>query len=481
MQKIFKNSRFARDNPSEIIDGVPIILPEWLIVIGFVTFALWFFPQLTLPVCLLMSIYALRGSRESLEMLIILGYLLILGRGDIALGRWLVLFVITAKVVFDTFHFDKPLSGFIYPILSFFITIFIISVMSSQFLSISLFKLIAFTMGIGSLFVLYGRTNTLTYYWFSLLFTLGIFILFVSLPLYASSVGYRRNGVGFQGILVHPQTYGPVAASFTAILTSLYLFRNSRSYLIIIGAILGWFGVFASQARTSFLAITLGMTMVYLFGFIMKPGRWKEKVKLSLSRPEFILIGIFVIIMATFNFESVQDSIQSFIFKSEDVTSLSEAALQSRGDLADRSLENFLSSPLTGIGFGVPSNYEYFSPQLGPLGIPISAPVEKGFMPSAVIEETGIIGSLAVMFLLFQLFKPVLKYGTPMLFWLLVTSLSVNFGEFIFFSVGGMGLYFWIVMGFCYSSTKFIQENNHRRNREDFMQQKLSKRIPVNQ
>jgi hypothetical protein len=76
--------------------------------------------------------------------------------------------------------------------------------------------------------------------------------------------------------------------------------------------------------------------------------------------------------------------------------------------------------------------------------------VEKGFMPTAVLEETGLIGAALTILLLIFLFVPVLQHPDPTLFWVAAASLLVNFGEMVFFSVGGMGFFFWFVMAFCH-------------------------------
>jgi hypothetical protein len=119
-----------------------------------------------------------------------------------------------------------------------------------------------------------------------------------------------------------------------------------------------------------------------------------------------------------------------------------------------QSMRNFRDHPLTGIGFGAPSDPVRFARQLerGPYGIPLSASVEKGFMPTAVLEETGIVGAILILLLLLFMFAPTVLHPDPTLFWVMATSLFLNFGEMVFFSVGGMGFFLWFVMAFCHVS-----------------------------
>jgi hypothetical protein len=88
---------------------------------------------------------------------------------------------------------------------------------------------------------------------------------------------------------------------------------------------------------------------------------------------------------------------------------------------------------------------------IGPFGLPVGASVEKGFMPSAVLEETGITGAVLVIGLLLALFRPIVRNGSISLFWMALVCLFVNFGEMVFFSVGGLGMLFWVLMAFAYT------------------------------
>ena len=119
----------------------------------------------------------------------------------------------------------------------------------------------------------------------------------------------------------------------------------------------------------------------------------------------------------------------------------------SRGaGLADQ-WQNFRAHPFIGTGFGVNPGGGFVGSPVTVLGIPISAPVEKGFLPTAVLEEVGIPGALAFLVLVGALVRQ--AYRTGDLVWLavLLTCLFVNLGEAVFFSMGGLGLLFWLWMG----------------------------------
>lgn len=109
--------------------------------------------------------------------------------------------------------------------------------------------------------------------------------------------------------------------------------------------------------------------------------------------------------------------------------------------------QNFVEHPLTGTGFGVNPAGDFVEAPVTFLGIPISAPVEKGFLPTAVLEEVGIPGALAFLALLGALVRQAYRAGDSVWLAVLLTCLFVNLGEAVFFSMGGLGLLFWIWIG----------------------------------
>ena len=142
----------------------------------------------------------------------------------------------------------------------------------------------------------------------------------------------------------------------------------------------------------------------------------------------------------------VLEPMQSFAIKGEEKP-IGEAFYASRGKRIEEQWRNFTEQPITGHGFGIYSSGDVPSGVKTFLGIPISAPTEKGFIPTAVLEETGIIGSIFFLYFLFSLIRLALK-GTDIR-WIAMFfgCLFVNVGEAVFFSVGGIGLHIWLLMG----------------------------------
>lgn len=464
MQPITHESYLPYDSNRAIWDG-PHLLRRWFYFLTALLVVAWFTPgSFGLILCGALALYAIRGPRQSVEAIALLAFLILAGKTNISLGRWLVLFAAFGRTVWDGFFSSAPWPGLLGPLAVFSGTVFLFAFLGSWFPLVSILKLVTFTLGVTVAVTGFYRTRHLSDYWLSWLFTLGVFILLASIPLYGLEAGYTRNGAGFQGILTHPQTYGPVLASLTALLTGLYLFRNRKSWLILIGLTLGWLGMYASLSRTSVLAAVLALALTGAIGLFVKVKTWGEDVGRALGQP--VVIGGFLIIcgLAALQWTAIQNKLESFLMKDNDPGSVTQILEASRGSRISSSMGNFYENPIMGIGFGVPSDPVRFQNQLvrGPYGIPLSASVEKGFMPSAVLEETGVIGATLLIVFLIYLFAPVIQQPDPTLFWVMTVCLLINFGEMVFFSMGGMGFFFWIVMAFCHAASLQLNEERRR-------------------
>ena len=143
-----------------------------------------------------------------------------------------------------------------------------------------------------------------------------------------------------------------------------------------------------------------------------------------------------------------------FIHKGQSTHAVESSFMESRASRIDEEWKDFEQFPAFGIGFGV-SLDPAFRPVIDPtIGLPISAPVEKGFLPTAVLEETGLVGATAFTLLLLALFRRAFSNNELSYAWMFGTCVLTNLGEMMFFSAGGLGLYIWLLMGWAtYSRT----------------------------
>ena len=150
----------------------------------------------------------------------------------------------------------------------------------------------------------------------------------------------------------------------------------------------------------------------------------------------------------------------TYIAKRSGTSSVIEAYQLSRGGLMEKMQQNIEQRPFAGIGFGIASIPSEMTVLRDPIfNIPISASVEKGVMPLAVLEEVGVFGFLFFLFWLWCIFRLALRRGGEAV-GLLFTIILLNFGEAVLFSVGGLGLLPLVLLTSVVSRQSRAQESN---------------------
>lgn len=250
---------------------------------------------------------------------------------------------------------------------------------------------------------------------------------------------------GFRGALSHPQTMGVVASLFAVYLTALYIFTLlHRKRLLLAGIAVLLFLTYLSGARTGLIGYFLA-TGTLLMASSIRIGRATESRTIARYKLRLMQAGL-IAVMAGALFElatgRISDRMNEFLDKDQrGVSSLTDAFKGSRSAQIEEAWRTFKANPLTGIGFGTDN-----TPKWRREATLFSASAEKGFLPTAILEETGLIGTT-----FFALFLLVLGYrllaerqlvGLAMLLALLV----FNMAEMMFFALGGLGLMGWTMI-----------------------------------
>jgi hypothetical protein len=280
-----------------------------------------------------------------------------------------------------------------------------------------------------------------------------IVVMLVSLPLLLLPVGYLRNGTGFQGVLNHPQAFGPAMALLGAWSVGHLLGKKRPSWLQVVLAGLCLILVVLSETRTAGLALALGVGLAVLFA----PGLAGQPVRVVLpglrSKRTLVVAGVALAGMLVAG-ARLENAVTHFITKSGrgSAGTILGAYESSRGMLVEAMWSNIKVKPLQGIGFGIASDPLEMQVERDPvLGLPVSAAVEKGVLPVAVLEEVGLVGFLAVALWVFMLMRRSARGGlVPVTVGL--TALLMNMGEATLFSPGGMGLLSLILFGWAFAS-----------------------------
>jgi hypothetical protein len=321
----------------------------------------------------------------------------------------------------------------------------------SQMADVSLLKSIAWTITILTVTCIWGtldernRNLALTDIFLGVTFT-----LLVSIPLISSPVGFLRNGVGFQGILNQPQLFGVTAGLLLTYATAKALSGRSHQTIIYLILSMAAASVFLSKARVAMLSPVLAITASLAFSLISK--RLSSSMLNGLKRPLPWVFLALVIVLLTLRLDTIQSYLSDFLSKGRRAgfTSIFEAYSNSRGVKVEQMQRNISSDPWVGVGFGMPSGPAYMMEiKRDPIfDLPVGAPVEKGMLPLAVFEETGIIGfAIFMIWMIIALFSA--SGGTsgqlPIFMYILISNLV----EATLLSPGGLGLVFLILLGWC--------------------------------
>lgn len=333
------------------------------------------------------------------------------------------------------------------PVIIFSVCALLLSGITSSSVWISFLKIISFLLSALTVISALNKlnleqTNNVIVWIFSIMFAVVSFSL---CTLVNHNIAYNLNGVGFQGMFSHPQSMGVFLAPLVSFFVGRFMFyrKGFLSMDILIIPVLIYM-IILTQARTAAVSVFLSF-ITTLFIVNMPVIRQNFKVKGSLFIK--LLLAIFVVIIVIGLYPSLLDVAHDFVFKRE--SSGIDEAMSSRSRGLSSQWENFLASPIIGNGFGVyagpipANNVQYF------MGIPISAAVEKGFLPTALLEEVGILGAIPFLFMMYSIIKLVLKNKAPSWVCMFFASIFINIGEFVFFSTAAMGIFYWIIMILC--------------------------------
>lgn len=333
----------------------------------------------------------------------------------------------------------------------------ILAPINGYFTMVAVMKATLFTYG--AYIILIGtelnrsRMSDLTV-WFTAIIIFISAVSYLSIPLGISHV-FRGElllssmGVGgLSGITTHQQALGSFASISAVFCFALGVFSKLPKRWLFILLFFSFLPILImTQSRTAVASLILSLLFIIAAAPFILKGR---KAVFNKFRPmKWIAGGCILVFLGFFtDFASggrIADRIMDFALKGlagrvytvevEDLTA-------TRMGLIEQSWRVFLDSPLTGLNFGT-STSPYFIQNASAF----SAPTEKGFIPTAVLEEIGIIGAVFFIVFLFLLFRKLVQDENIIGFGVLAGFLIQNLGEMMFFSFGGAGLFSWSIVG----------------------------------
>ena len=449
-------------------------------ILIFFSVSLRFSAELQFASYLLIAAYSLFGLRQVILSMLLL-WIFIMINSSIAgpntfaqIGRILVLFCASFSVLihYPTLSYIKTSKIFL---VTFIFLIFLIfhSIFFSTIPLLSISKSIYWTMSFLTIYYAWNGLNSEVFSEFSNTFyNLLVGILLVNFLLINSSLGYIQNVELFQGFFDHPNAFG----IFCSVVCSLAIgrFFNMRekfSYFNFFVILLSINLIILSGSRTAGIAIIIS----FLVSFVIISFFSSKAIRKLFPFKVIYTLSTIAILILTFSYFTNSTYLYNFVNKGYDISdsnvtginrlhsktpsisfnqeSYVDYYMKSRGILVSPMVDNIIKQPM-GIGFGVSSCPECMNVVVDPVfGIPISAPIEKGTLPIALMEEVGFFGLLLFCIWVLTIFRIALvnrKLLLPVFF----TILLINLGESMLFSPGGFGMFILIMLGWICASPK---------------------------
>jgi len=363
---------------------------------------------------------------------------------------WIVAMVAAARLYFR----GGPLSAPFVLVAAFACVSLLLSIITSPAVDVSVMKLLSFyivssSVLLGSLSLANADVTRLQHFFFSVALVV-VFLSVLTLPF--PGVAFNRNGLGFQGVFNHPQAAGVFYVPFASwLIARVLLERWSFLPRWVLGlAVVFSVMIAASGARTAMFATFLSVALTLIIFLVKGRSSPENRTRAQIIGSTLVMVCLGLAILASGAFN---EELESLVYKydSEEASGdLSAAFEASRGAAVDMHIRNFLDAPLTGHGFGVHREGVGGGERniVRVMGIPVSAPAEKGIVFTAVLEEVGVFGGLLFYALLISIIAVAAGGSSPGASAMVIGAIAVNFGEAIFFATGGMGLFMWAVIGF---------------------------------
>lgn len=429
------------------------------LLVGLLIFLLGQEPA-TILVLIGLSVWSLMGVRPALQALTLGILVFFLNKNLYSSGsnitlmlRWVLLFTASGSIFIRAKIINKPILFLLF----FCGGVSILSFLYSHVMAVSLFKIITFT--IGATAILTGFKNTIhdKGYWESWFYSIFVTIVIYSALLYPTGLGkatyegYISVTTHFIGAFKHPNAFGVYMGITLCYLLGKVIIERKGSFFDVFIVVLAIVEILLSGTRGAVVNIFLSGLLLLLYS-LFKNKTWRSKIGGVFRNKKNLTYFAFALIIVLIGFNRVYDAASKFIVKRE-VSTLEDAYGFERILRTSRQIENIQEYPFTGIGFGVHTNPEWWLKSgrisYDPIfGLPIGASVEKGFIFVSVVEENGWIGTILLLFFIGALIKLVGRNKDLPSMYLLFSCFMVNISEAIFFSLGGLGLYAWLMIGF---------------------------------
>jgi len=204
---------------------------------------------------------------------------------------------------------------------------------------------------------------------------------------------------------------------------------STLALLAIIGASLL---IAVSSSRTGLLAVFVG-----LFSILLMMRKCQD---MNVRRRTNLVWGIIwaaILLTLATSFEQVQQ----FIYKTDDITG--GIKLSGRDEIIYSSWQAFVSSPIFGNGFQVPSNFTEHGGATFGISSDVTS-VEKCFFITMLLEEVGLVGTVLFLAAIVAMLRVWYRKGAYVAVAAMLAFLTINIGEACILSPSSIGGLCWL-------------------------------------
>ena len=321
--------------------------------------------------------------------------------------------------------------------------------------TISLLKLLYFYCGSSYALLVFPKINNYNkiFTWMIAIFVNVILISLFSYLFFRDLGSFSNHGMYwtdlFMGIFIHPNFVGTYLFPYLVLFVSIiFKTKNPKDNYIIIIFIVSIISLsIFSSARGPFVSLAIAIFITFILCFFDKTLIRQFKSLFNKSS-YLIIIGLLLIALT---YSDIINFINDFFYSKggSEANNLTDAFYNSRGWRILLSWQNIIQYPYFGIGFGIPTTLDYRMIKYDPIfNIPISAPSEKTFFFSGIIEEFGIIGTSIFFIFYFKWLSVIIKQSKSIyVIFMFLILFTLNFFEYSFFAMGSAS-YSWIWLGF---------------------------------
>lgn len=332
------------------------------------------------------------------------------------------------------------------------------SILSGYYVHIALLKLLNFWTGAAAILLgteyLRRRRCDLSQWFVSLIYVI------VVLGIAAIAVGQGRNYLSyrsaaesvassslFNGAFLHPNTHSSIAAPAVTFLLAATIYGRYRNrWLTALAAAVLFYFLLTSRSRSALASAIVGIVVLVLYA---RPVRrlGQRFLRVNIRRGTLVAVAVAVLIVVGVYDQlrggNIAAEMVAFINKSGNTESFdSSDIIKSREGKIRESWQMFLTSPVYGIGFQVQKSL-YFQQNASLF----TAPAEKGFLLTAVLEEGGVLGATTFVIFLFTFARSLIRSKNIPAMAVSASVLVSTIPEVAIFAMGGAATYMWSIMG----------------------------------